>query len=413
MITIISSIIIFTGVIFFLALLIITAEYKLIPGGKVNLVINNREDQPLSVDSGSTLLETLMQQKIYLPSACGGMGTCGTCTCRVTEGGGELLPTEKTHVTRKMERAGYRLACQAKVRDDMKIIVPEDILSVKRWKCEVLSNRNVATFIKEFVIKLPEGEDLDFKSGGYIQIEIPEYRINFGKNINIPAKYRSDWEKFGLFDLNMKNSEYTVRAYSMANHPAEGDIVMLNVRIATPPFDRETGKLMDVPSGIGSSYIFSRKPGDTVTVSGPFGEFFVKDTEKEMVYIGGGAGMAPMRSHIFHLAYTLNTCRKVSYWYGARSLREVFYEDHFREIEKTCKSFSFNIALSDPLPQDKWKGYKGFIHQYVYDTYLKDHPAPEDIEYYLCGPPMMLDAVKKMLYDLGVEEDMIMYDEFS
>ncbi|MCP4132028.1 MAG: NADH:ubiquinone reductase (Na(+)-transporting) subunit F [bacterium] len=413
MITVISTLVIFTVVILILTAVIIFAELKLVPKGEVKLVINNNEEDALTVESGSTLLNTLTSNEIFLPSACGGMGTCGACECRILEGGGDILPTEKTHISRRMEKQHYRLACQAKVKEDLKIVVPEEVFSIQKWECEVVSNDNVATFIKEFIVKLPEGEQLNFKSGGYVQIEVPSYKMDFGKDIDIESQYRDDWEKFGFFDLKMKNSEYAVRAYSMANHPAEGDIVMLNIRIATPPFDRATGKLMDVPAGVGSSFLFKLKAGDKVTVSGPYGEFFIQDTNREMIYIGGGAGMAPMRSHIFHLAHTLKTKRKVSYWYGARSMREMFYEDHFLKIEKMLPNFSFHLALSDPLPEDNWKGYTGFIHQCVLDEYLKDHPEPEEIEYYLCGPPVMLDAVKDMLYNLGVEPEMIMYDEFS
>ena len=413
MISIVTTLIIFTTVILILTLLILLSETLLVQKGNVNIIINEEEKKPYSVNAGTTLLGSLVQNEIFLPSACGGKGTCGTCICKVNAGGGDLLPTEKTFINRRLEREGCRLACQVKVKEDMNITVPEEIFSIQQWKCKVLSNENVATFIKEFVVCLPENERLNFKPGGYVQIEIPSYKIDFAKDIMIEKDYRKDWNKFGIFDLKMKNSDYAVRAYSMANHPAEGDIVMLNVRIATPPFDRKTDKLMDVPSGIGSSYIFSKKPGDEVTISGPYGEFFIRDTDREMIYIGGGAGMAPMRSHIFHLAYTLKTKRKVSYWYGARSKREIFYEEDFRKIEKKMPNFSFQLALSDPHPKDKWKGHEGFIHQVVFEKYLKDCPAPEEIEYYLCGPPLMLDAVKKMLYDLGVEPEMIMYDEFS
>ncbi len=413
MFMVITTITVSVVIILLLTVFIQVAEWKLVIKGDVRILINGDEDRALEVEAGRTLLDTLMVEKIYLPSACGGKGTCGTCLCRVTSGGGELLPTEKTHINRKMERQDYRLACQLKVKENMNIIVPEEVFSVKRLECEVISNENVATFIKEFVLKLPQGENLDFKPGGYIQIEIPSYSIDFSRDVEIGREFLDDWMKFGFLDLKMKNSDYAVRAYSMANYPDEGDIVMLNVRIATPPFDRSSGRLMNVPAGVGSSYIFSRKPGDRVMVSGPYGEFFIRDTAREMVYIGGGAGMAPLRSHIFHLLNTINTDRKVSYWYGARSLREVFYEDHFRRMERENSNFSFNLALSDPLPADNWKGYTGFVHDVVYENYLKNHPEPEEVEYYLCGPPLMLDAVKKMLYDLGVENDMILYDEFS
>jgi Na+-transporting NADH:ubiquinone oxidoreductase subunit F len=305
------------------------------------------------------------------------------------------------------------LGCQVKIREDMKIQIPEEVMGIKKWECEVVSNHNVATFIKEFKVKLPEGETLDFKSGGYVQIDVPKCEVDFSNDIEVEEKFRDEWDKFKMWDLKMKNSEETFRAYSMANHPAEGNIVMLNIRIATPPWDRSKGQFMKVNPGVCSSYIFSRKPGDKVTISGPYGEFFIKETDKEMVYIGGGAGMAPLRSHIFHLFHTLKTDRKVSYWYGARSKREVFYEDEFREIEKKFPNFKFNIALSEPLPEDKWDGMTGFIHQVVYDEYLSKHEEPEEIEYYLCGPPMMNDAVQKMLYDLGVPDEMVDFDDFG
>ena len=294
----------------------------------------------------------------------------------------------------------------------MKIVVPEEVMGIKKWECEVVSNHNVATFIKEFVVKLPEGETLDFHSGGYVQIDVPKYECDF-KDFIIEEKYRDEWDKFGLWDLKMKNNEETYRAYSMANHPAEGNIVMLNIRIATPPWDRQKNGWANVPSGICSSYIFSRKPGDKVTISGPYGEFFIQDTQSEMLYIGGGAGMAPLRSHLFHLFHTLKSGRKVSYWYGARSVREIFYEDHFRAIEKQFPNFKFTIALSDPQPGDNWDGPVGFIHQVIHDEYLKDHDAPEDIEYYMCGPGPMTNAVNKMLYDLGVEKESIYFDDFG
>jgi Na+-transporting NADH:ubiquinone oxidoreductase subunit F len=412
MLTILSTIGIFVAVIFSLTTLIVFAESKLVKKGKVKILINGQEENSLEVESGSTLLNTLTDNEIFLPSACGGMGTCGACECKVHEGGGDLLPTETTHVTRRMAKEDYRLACQVKVKENMSISIPEEVFSIKKWECEVLSNDNVGTFIKEFVVKLPEGERLDFKSGGYVQIDIPPYKLGFNE-FDIEEMYMEDWKKFGLLDIKVKNSEYVTRAYSMANHPAEGDIVMLDVRIATPPFDARTNKLMNVPAGIGSSYIFNLKPGDKVTVSGPYGEFFIQDTQREMMFIGGGAGMAPMRSHIFHLAQTMKTTRKFSFWYGARSLREMFYENDFKAINKKFPNFDFNLALSEPLPEDNWKGHTGFIHQAVYNHYLENHPAPEDIEYYLCGPPIMLDAVKNMLHNLGVEPEMIMCDEFS
>jgi Na+-transporting NADH:ubiquinone oxidoreductase subunit F len=334
------------------------------------------------------------------------------CKCQVTEGGGSILPTEVGYFTRKEAQNNWRLGCQVKVKEDMKINIPPEIFGIKKWECEVVSNHNVATFIKEFVVKLPEGEALDFKSGGYIQIDVPKCTVDY-KDIEVEDEYREDWEKFKMFDLKMKNPEPIFRAYSMANHPAEDNIIMLNIRIATPPFDKKSGGFMKVNPGICSSYIFSRKPGDKVTISGPYGEFFIKDTDKEMMFIGGGAGMAPMRSHIFDLYKTKNTNRKATFWYGGRSLRELFYVDEFEALEKENSNFSFHIGLSEPLPEDNWKGYKGFIHQMVIDEYLKNHPEPEEIEYYICGPPMMNEAVFKMLDEYGVPDEMIAFDDFG
>ena len=322
------------------------------------------------------------------------------------------MPTELSHISRKMAAENYRLFCQVKVREDMEIEIPKEFFGIKKWKCKVLSNRNVATFIKEFVVQLPEGERMDFRSGGYIQIDIPACEVDFSL-MEVDEPYRRDWEQMGLFGLRMKNGTPTVRAYSMANHPAEDNIVMLNVRIATPPFDRKRGGFMKVSPGVASSYIYSLRPGDEVMVSGPYGEFFLEDTQREMMFIGGGAGMAPMRSHIFHLFRNLHTNRKVSFWYGGRSRKELFYEEEFREIERENDNFSFHIALSDPQPDDGWDGPTGFIHQVILENYLKEHPAPEDIEYYICGPPLMLQAVLKMLDSLGVEPEMIHYDDFG
>ena len=407
---ILVSIAVFLVVILFLVLILLYARKKLIPQGEVQLKINDRE---MPVSPGSTLLSTLSGNEIYLPSACGGMGTCGMCKCQVLEGGGSILPTETGFFTRKEQQKNWRLGCQVKVREDMKIKVPEAILDIKKYECEVVSNRNVATFIKEFIVKLPEGESLDFKSGGYIQIDVPKIDVDFRKDIHVEERFRSDWDKFGLWDLKMKNPEETYRAYSMGNHPAEGNIIMLNIRIATPPFDSSKRRFMKVNPGICSSYIFSRKPGDKVTISGPYGEFFIKDTNREMVYIGGGAGMAPMRSHLLHLFSTLKTKRKVTYWYGARSKDEIFYEEDFRELERNFPNFKFNIALSEPLKEDHWDGLKGFIHQVLYDNYLSKHEEPEEIEYYFCGPPLMNSAVEKLLYDLGVPDEMIAFDDFG
>lgn len=403
------SIAFFLGIILLLVVILLYARTKLSPQGEVTLKVNDKE---FEVSPGSTVLSTLSTQGVFLPSACGGGGTCGMCKCQVIEGGGSILPTETGFFTRKEQQDSWRLGCQVKIRNDMTIKVPEEVMGIRKWECEVVSNRNVATFIKEFKVKLPEGENLEFKSGGYIQIDVPKVNVDF-KGMDVEEQFRDEWDKFGMWDLKMKNPEETFRAYSMANHPAEGNIVMLNIRIATPPWDRSKGQFMKVNPGICSSYIFSRKPGDKVTISGPYGEFFIKDTEREMVYIGGGAGMAPLRSHIFHLFHTLKTDRKVSYWYGARSKREIFYEDEFRKIEKEFPNFKFNIALSEPLPEDNWSGYTGFIHQVVYDEYLSKHEEPEEIEFYLCGPPMMNDAVMKMLYDLGVPDEMVDFDDFG
>jgi len=404
------SIAVFLLVILLLVAILIFAQAKLVPKGKVKININ--EEKELEVDPGSPLLGTLAAQKIFLPSACGGGGTCGLCRVQVTKGGGSILPTETGFFTRKEQQNHWRLGCQVKVREDMDIIVPKEVLGIKKWECEVVSNRNVATFIKEFVVKLPEGENLNFRSGGYIQIDVPKCEVDY-KDIEVDEKFRSDWDKFKMWDLKMKNTEPVFRAYSMANHPAEGNIIMLNVRIATPPWDRKKNAFKNVNPGICSSYIFSRKPGDKVTISGPYGEFFIKDTDREMMFIGGGAGMAPMRSHIFHLFKTEHTDRKVTFWYGGRSLKELFYMDQFEKIQKENDNFNFEVALSEPLPEDNWKGKTGFIHQVVYDSYLKNHPEPEEIEYYLCGPPMMISAVLKMLDELGVPSEMIMFDDFG
>lgn len=407
---ILTSIIVFLVVILFLIIMLLYARKKLTPQGEVDITIN--EDKVVKTNPGSSLLNTLSAEKIFLPSACGGGGTCGTCTCQVIEGGGSILPTETGFFSRKEQMNNWRLACQVKVREDMKIVIPKEIFGIKKWECEVVSNHNVATFIKEFVVKLPEGENLDFRSGGYIQIDVPPIDVDFS-DIDVEEEYRGDWDKFNMWNLKMKNPEQVTRAYSMANHPAEGNRVMLNIRIATPPWDRKINAFKRVNPGICSSYVFSRKPGDKVMISGPYGEFFLKDTNKEMMFIGGGAGMAPMRSHIFHLFQTEKSKRKATFWYGGRSSRELFYLDEFEAIEKDNPNFKFHVALSEPLPEDNWKGHTGFIHQVVLDNYLKAHPEPEEIEYYLCGPPMMNDAVLKMLDDYGVPKEMIMFDDFG
>jgi Na+-transporting NADH:ubiquinone oxidoreductase subunit F len=401
---------IFLGVMLLLVAMLLFAKAKLAPSGPVNITIN--DDQEITVEGGSTLLSTLANEKIFLPSACGGGGTCAMCRCQVFEGGGSILPTETGYFTRKEQLNHWRLGCQVKVRQDMKIGVPHEIFGIKKWECTVVSNHNVATFIKEFVVRLPEGENLDFRSGGYIQIDVPKIEVDF-KDMEVEEEYRGEWDKFKMWDLKMKNPEPIFRAYSMANHPAEGNIVMLNIRIATPPWDRKKGGFMNVNPGICSSFIFSRKPGDKVTISGPYGEFFIKPTKKEMMFIGGGAGMAPMRSHIFDQFETQHTDRKATFWYGGRSLRELFYMDEFEKIEKENPNFKFEVALSEPLPADNWKGKTGFIHQVIYDNYLKNHPEPEEIEYYICGPPMMNDAVIKMLDELGVPNENIAFDDFG
>lgn len=411
--TLVASVVVFFTFNFLLVALILYAKAKLTPSGVVKITLNGKET--IEVEAGSSILTTLSNKNIFLPSACGGGGTCAMCKCRVLSGGGEILTTERPYFTRKQQQDNWRLGCQVKVKQDMEVEVPEEIFGIKKWECEVVSNDNVATYIKEFVVKLPEGEFLDFKPGSYIQLDVPPCEINFKSDLyNIDPRFHDDYDKFKIWDLKMKTSESIFRAYSMANHPAEGNIIMLNIRLATPPFDRKAGGFMKVNPGICSSYVFSRKPGDKVSIAGPFGEFHIKDTKREMVYIGGGAGMAPLRSHLFHLFHTKKEReRKISYWYGGRSLREIFYTDHFTSIEKEFDNFKYNIALSEPLPEDNWTGYTGFIHQVLFDNYLKNHPAPEDIEYYLCGPPMMNAAVFKMLDNLGVPPDNIAFDDFG
>ncbi len=410
--TLIASLLVFFVVIFLLVVVLLVAKQYLVASGNVTITINN--EKKLEVPAGGTLLSTLVNQQIYLPSACGGKGTCAQCRCQVLEGGGEILPTETGHFSRKEIKEHWRLGCQVKVKNDLSIKIPESILSIKKWECEVISNKNVATFIKELIVKLPEGEHMNFLPGSYIQIDIPPYELKFSE-FEVEERFRPDWDKMHLWDLTCSNDEETMRAYSMANYPAEGDIIMLNVRIATPPIDRATGKFLDVKPGIASSYIFRLKPGDKVNVSGPFGEFHpIVDSKREMLYIGGGAGMAPLRSHILHLLKTLRiTDRKISYWYGARSKNEIFYEEDFRELEKEFPNFSFHIALSEPLPEDNWTGPVGFIHSVILNEYLKFHEEPEEVEYYMCGPGPMAKAVEKMLDDLGVPREMLMFDDFG
>lgn len=408
--TIITAAIIFLVIIWLLIAILLYARKKMVPEGKVKITIN--QEKEIEHERGCSLLQALSDEKVFVPSACGGGGSCGTCRGKVLSGGGEILPTELAHISRKQAAEHYRLFCQVKVREDMEIEIPKEFFGIKKWKCTVLSNNNVATFIKQLVLKLPEGEKMNFKSGGYIQIDIPACTVDY-KNIDVDEQYRADWQRMGLFDLKMKNSADTVRAYSMANYPAEDDIVMLNVRIAIPPFNRKKGCMEKVNPGVASSFIYNLKPGDEVMVSGPYGEFFVKDTDREMMFIGGGAGMAPMRSHIFDQFKTKHTTRKTSFWYGGRSLKELFYMDEFQKIADENDNFEFHIALSDALPEDHWTGPTGFIHNVIFENYLKNHPNPEDIEYYICGPPMMLQAVLKMLDSLGVTPEMIHYDDFG
>jgi Na+-transporting NADH:ubiquinone oxidoreductase subunit F len=396
----------FTGVVLVLVVLILLAKSKLVASGDVNILINDQ--QTLTTPAGDKLLGCLASQGIFISSACGGGGTCGQCVVKIQEGGGEILPTERTHISRREAREGVRLSCQVAVKQDMKIEVPPEVFETKKWQCKVKSNRNVATFIKELVLELPTGEEVGFKAGGFIQIEVPPHHLKYS-TFDIEDEYHEDWDKFNLWRFESDVDEPVVRAYSMANYPGEQGIIMLNVRVATPPPRAPEG----TPPGQVSSYIFDLKPGDDVTISGPYGEFFLTETESEMVYIGGGAGMAPLRSHTFELFKNLKTGRKVSYWYGARSLREIFYQEEFEEIAREFPNFSWHVALSEPMAEDNWTGYVGFIHQVLMDNYLKDHPAPEDVEYYICGPPMMLQAVLKMLDDLGVESENILFDDFG
>ncbi len=407
--SILLSIVVFTGVILILVLIINFAENKLLPKGEMTITVNDEQDKKFKVRPGGTLLSALANETIYLPSACGGGGTCAMCKCQVLDGGGGILPTETGHISRNEAKENWRLACQVKVKEDMNIHVPDEIFSIRKWECTVKSNENVATFIKELVLDLPEGENLNFQAGGYIQIDVPKYRNLLFKGFDVEDEYHPDWDKYKVWDLVANNDEPIFRAFSMANHPAEGNRIMLNVRIATPP----PPLWNDVPPGLASSYIFNLKPGDKVTISGPYGEFFIKETDREMVYIGGGAGMAPMRSHLFHLFQTLKTGRKVSFWYGARSVREMFYDDHFKNLEDQFPNFNYQVALSDAMEEDNWKGSTGFIHQVLHDEYLSKHDDPTEVEYYMCGPPPMISAVEGMLNSLGVEPEMIAYDSFG
>ena len=403
---IILGVAMFTAIVMVLVLLILFAKSKLVNTGDIAVEINGDLDKSFHAPAGDKLLNVLSSQGIFVSSACGG-GSCGQCRVVIKEGGGDILPTELSHINKREAKEGCRLACQVNVKQNVKIELPEEIFGVKKWECEVISNDNKATFIKELKLKIPDGEDVPFRAGGFIQIEAPAHDISYA-DFDVPQEYRGDWDKFNLFRYRSTVNDTTVRAYSMANYPEEKGIIMLNVRIATPPPNNP-----DVPPGIMSSYIWSLKPGDKVTISGPFGEFFAKDTDAEMIFIGGGAGMAPMRSHIFDQLKRLNSKRKITFWYGARSLREMFYEDDFNQLQAENENFTWHVALSDPQPEDNWTGYTGFIHNVLLENYLKNHPAPEDCEFYMCGPPMMNAAVIKMLKDLGVEDENIMLDDFG
>jgi Na+-transporting NADH:ubiquinone oxidoreductase subunit F len=404
---IILGVVMFTCIVMVLALLILFAKSKLVNTGDIAVEVNGDQDKSFTAPAGDKLLNMLSSQGIFVSSACGGGGSCGQCRVVIKEGGGDILPTELSHISKREAKEGCRLACQVNVKQNLKIELPEEIFGVKKWDCEVISNDNKATFIKELKLRIPDGEDVPFRAGGFIQIEAPAHEVSYA-DFDVPQEYRGDWDKFNLFRYRSVVKEPTVRAYSMANYPDEKGIIMLNVRIATPPPSNP-----DVPPGIMSSYIWSLKAGDKVTISGPFGEFFAKDTDAEMIFIGGGAGMAPMRSHIFDQLKRLKSKRKITFWYGARSLREMFYEDDFNHLQEENENFTWHVALSDPQPEDNWTGYTGFIHNVLLENYLRNHPAPEDCEFYMCGPPMMNAAVIKMLKDLGVEDENIMLDDFG
>ncbi|MEE9413616.1 MAG: NADH:ubiquinone reductase (Na(+)-transporting) subunit F [Methylococcales bacterium] len=405
MLEIILGVVLFTVIVLALVLVILGAKSKLVTSGNVDIEING--EKQISVPVGAKLLNALSDSQLFVSSACGGGGTCGQCTVKILEGGGDLLPTEETHISKREAKEGIRLSCQVAVKEPMKIEVPEEVFGVKKWNCKVRSNHNVATFIKELVLDLPDADLIDFRAGGFIQIECPPHSVEY-KNFVIEDEFREDWDKYNLWKYQSDVKQPVVRAYSMANYPEEDNLVMLNVRVASPPPGRD-----DLPPGVMSSWIFDLKPGDDVVISGPYGEFFAKETRNEMVFVGGGAGMAPMRSHIFDQLMRIKTDRKMSFWYGARSKREMFYVDHFDKLAKAHGNFDWHVALSDPQPDDHWDGYTGFIHNVVLENYLKDHPAPEDIEYYLCGPPMMNSAVINMLHDLGVEDENIALDDFG
>ncbi len=403
---IVLGVVMFTAVVLALVAVILAARSKLVSSGDVTITINDDPDKSVTVPAGDKLLQTLSNAGIFVPSACGGGGTCAQCKCQVLDGGGSMLPTEESHFTMREAKEGWRLSCQVSVKQDMNIELEEEIFGVKKWECTVESNPNVATFIKELTLRLPEGENVDFRAGGYVQLECPPHEVHY-KDFDIEEEYRGDWDKFDQWRYVSKVSENTIRAYSMANYPEERGVVKFNIRIASPPPGT------DVPPGIMSSYVFSLKPGDKITVYGPFGEFFAKDTDNEMVFIGGGAGMAPMRSHIFDQLKRLHSKRKISFWYGARSLRECFYNEEYDKLQEENDNFEWHLALSDPQPEDNWEGKTGFIHNVLYENYLKDHEAPEDCEYYMCGPPMMNSAVIQMLLDLGVERENIYLDDFG
>ena len=397
----------FTAIVLVLVLVILFAKSKLVSTGDVRILINEDEDKSVTASAGGKLLNVLADKGIFIPSACGGGGTCGQCRVHVHSGGGDILPTEEGHITKREAKEGCRLSCQVAVKQDMEIELEPEIFGVKQWECEVISNDNKATFIKELALKIPDGESVPFRAGGYIQIVAPPHHVKYS-DFDVPDEYRPDWERFNFFSIESKVDEETIRAYSMANYPEEEGVIMLNVRIASPPPNN-----LSLPAGKMSSYIWSLKEGDKVTISGPFGEFFAKDTDAEMVFIGGGAGMAPMRSHIFDQLRRLKTDRKISFWYGARSKREMFYVEDFDELAAENENFEWHVALSDPQPEDDWEGYTGFIHNVLYENYLRDHEAPEDCEYYMCGPPVMNAAVINLLKDLGVEDENILLDDFG
>jgi len=401
------SLVVFLGVVLVLVGALLLVESRLVVKGERRITINEDPEKSIRVTGGKTLLSALGDHQIYLPSACGGKGTCGTCKCKVTGGGGDILPTELSLVSRKERLDQIRLACQVKVKQDMALRIPEEIFSIRKYKATVVSNNNVATFIKELVLQLDAGGTLDFQAGHYIQIDIPEYETEFS-TFSIAETYKAAWKQYSLLTLKSKSDEPVNRAYSLANPPTESQPLILTIRIATPPPEHK-----DLPPGVGSSYVFSLKPGDRITVSGPYGDFLAKQTEREMCFIGGGAGMAPLRSHIRQQLLALHTQRRITFWYGARSLQELFYDDEFKALDARFDNFSYHVALSEPLPEDNWQGPVGHIHQVAYDTYLNQHPDPTEIEYYLCGPPLMVTAVEKMLYDLGVEPEMVAYDKFG